>query len=146
MPYVCTHHEMGASSRCWSNPVWVTHGVPATCGLWGGKRRCVRLDLGYRWGKISHQLSRGIRAMETIAVRVFAAHPVVKSHYTRVLAAAPDFCLTEEDDRLKVGVFDGEMPSFEAVLSLARLKYPSMRPLLLYVSGNTDACLRWLFR
>lgn len=84
--------------------------------------------------------------MGTINVRVFTSHPVIRAHYNRVLSAEHDFLLAEENDPLQVGVFDGEIGSFEVILTLARPKYPAMRPLLVSATSDNEACLRWLFR
>jgi len=81
-----------------------------------------------------------------ISVRVFTSHPVVRAHYDRVLAAEHDFRLVEDTDRLQVGIFDGEMSTFEAVLTLARPKHPAMRPLIVSATTDNEACLRLLFR
>ncbi|MDA2912518.1 response regulator transcription factor [Acidobacteriia bacterium AH_259_A11_L15] len=66
--------------------------------------------------------------------------------YTQVITAEADFRFVGEGERFQVGVFDGELDCLEAGLTFMRLKFPSMRPLL--VSSNCDdkECLRWLFR
>ncbi len=84
--------------------------------------------------------------MKKIAVRVFASHPVVRKHFTQVLAVEQDLLLSEDKDDLQVGVFDAEMPSIELTLTLARPKYPFMRPLLVSATSHNETCLRWLFR
>lgn len=84
--------------------------------------------------------------MAVITIRVFASHPVAAAQYVRVLTAQKDFRVVREQDRYQVGVFDSQSPSIETVLTLARLKLPSMRPLLLSFSLDENECLRWLFR
>lgn len=84
--------------------------------------------------------------MAAISIRVFASHPVAAGQYTRLLAAQEDFRLLRDDEPLQVGVFDAESPSAEAVLTLARLKFSRMRPVLVAFPCNKNECLRWLFR
>lgn len=66
--------------------------------------------------------------------------------YTRLLAAQRDLQVVAPEVRFHVGVFDSLSDSVEAVLTLARLKFPSMRPLLVSFPSSDNECLRWLFR
>ena len=84
--------------------------------------------------------------MATVSVRLFASHPVAVTNYTCLLASQKDFCLVSDDALFQVGVFDGELASLDAMLTMARLKFSSMRPLLLWSSSDENECLRWLFR
>lgn len=84
--------------------------------------------------------------MEPITIRVFASHPFARILYTNLLAAAGDLRVVEEGEPFQVGVFDGELTDIESVLNLARLKCPSMRPLLLSHADDENECLRWIFR
>ncbi|MGE5327659.1 MAG: hypothetical protein ACM3NO_11520, partial [Deltaproteobacteria bacterium] len=63
-----------------------------------------------------------------------------------MLSAEREFQLAGENDSAQVGVFDGEVSSFEVVFSWARPKYPAMRSLLVSAACDNEACLRWLFR
>lgn len=84
--------------------------------------------------------------MSGTPVRVFASHPVAAERYRRLLEAAGDFEFPPEDQPFQVGVFDAESASVEAVLTLARLKFPAMRPVLVAFPCEENECLRWLFR
>jgi DNA-binding NarL/FixJ family response regulator len=84
--------------------------------------------------------------MPQITIRVFASHPVAAGQYKRLLVAEPDISLPPEEDPFQVGIFDGESASVEAVLTLARLKFPTMRPVLVGFPCDDSECLRWLFR
>lgn len=84
--------------------------------------------------------------MSQIAIRVFASHPVAAGQYKRLLAAEPDISLAPEEEPFQVGIFDGESASVEAVLTLARLKFPTMRPVLVGFPCDDSEYLRWLFR
>lgn len=84
--------------------------------------------------------------MRTVKVRVFASHPVAWKQYYRILASQEDFHLVEGDEPYVVGVFDGELGSLDALITLARLKDPSIRPLLLWRTADENNCLRWLLR
>lgn len=84
--------------------------------------------------------------MGAISIRVFASHPVAAAQYTHLLATEKDFRLVADEDPFQVGVFDAEPASGETVLTLARLKFPAMRPLLLSFPCDENGCLRWLFR
>jgi DNA-binding NarL/FixJ family response regulator len=66
--------------------------------------------------------------------------------YRRLLRAEGDFEFPPDDQPFQVGVFDGESSSVEAVLTLARLKFPSMRPVLVAFPCDDNDSLRWLFR
>jgi DNA-binding NarL/FixJ family response regulator len=84
--------------------------------------------------------------MGAVTVRVFSSHPIAAGQYTRVLTAEKDLRLASEEDPFQVGVFDGEAVSAESVLSMKRLKFPSMRPLVLSLPCDENQCVRWLFR
>ena len=84
--------------------------------------------------------------MAGIPVRVFASHPVATSAYRQLLRTEGDFEFPADDQPFQVGVFDGESSSVEAILTLARLKFPSMRPVLVAFPCDENECLRWLFR
>lgn len=84
--------------------------------------------------------------MAAVTVRVFAPHPVLAAQYTRVLAKEKNFRLVQKQDHFQVGVFDAQLDSVEAGLTLIRLKVPFMRPLLLSCPCDKNECLRWLFR
>jgi len=84
--------------------------------------------------------------MSGIPVRVFASHPVAAQEYRRLLRADGDFEFPPEDQPFQVGVFDGESASVEAVLTLARLKFPAIRPVLVAFPCDENDSLRWLFR
>jgi len=84
--------------------------------------------------------------MSQITTRVFASHPVAAAQYKRLLAGEPDFALAPEEEPFQVGIFDGESGSVEAVLTLARLKFPTMRPILVGFPCDDSESLRWLFR
>lgn len=84
--------------------------------------------------------------MAPIIIRVFASHPVAGAQYTRVLTGERDFRLVSDEDPFQVGVFDGEAASAESVLTMNRLKFPSMRSLLLSFPCDENECVRWLFR
>lgn len=82
----------------------------------------------------------------SVTIRVFASHPVVARAYRNVLASEEDFRVVGEGKRFHVGVFDGELDRLEEVLTVSRLKAPSMRPLLVSFPCEEDDLLRWLFR
>ena len=84
--------------------------------------------------------------MAAITIRVFASHPVAAQQFARLLAAEPDFMLVADDEPFQVGVFDTASASAETVMTLARLKFPAMRPVLVAVPCDETECLRWLFR
>lgn len=84
--------------------------------------------------------------MAATTVRLFASHPVAAVEYESVLAAEEDFQLVSNPDAFQVGVFDSGPTAVEAVLTLARLKFPAMRPVLMSFPCNENECLRWLFR
>ncbi len=84
--------------------------------------------------------------MLAISVRIFASHPIVIFRCGEVLAAESDLRLTVKQTGIDVGVFDGQLASLEATLTMARLRCPSMRPLLLSNPLSEDECLRWMFR
>jgi DNA-binding NarL/FixJ family response regulator len=84
--------------------------------------------------------------MAEVTARIFASHPVAASQYARLLAVEDGITLVREELPFQVGVFDGESASVEAVLTLARLKFPTMRPLLVAFPCDESECLRWLFR
>lgn len=84
--------------------------------------------------------------MDPVSVRVFTSHPVAAAQYARLLASEKDIRLVADEERFQVGVFDSEMRSLEATLTLVRLKCPAMRPLLLSSHCDENECLRWLLR
>ncbi len=84
--------------------------------------------------------------MPHITIRTFASHPVAAEEYQRVLEAEKDFRLARREEAFQVGVFDSEANSVEAVLTMARLRFPAMRPIVLAFPGDENECLRWLFR
>lgn len=83
--------------------------------------------------------------MAAVTIRLFASHPVAAAQYKKVLTAEEDFLLVSDNTSPRVGVFDSE-PATEAILTLARLRFTSMRPLLLSHPCDENECLRWLFR
>ena len=82
----------------------------------------------------------------TVSVRVFTPHPVVAAEYVRALSSQRDLRVVGEQESFQVGVFDSEPNSAGPVLTLARLKFPSMRPVLVSSPCSENECLRWLFR
>jgi DNA-binding NarL/FixJ family response regulator len=84
--------------------------------------------------------------MAPFGIRVFSSHPFAKVLYANVLGAEKDLQVVSEGENFLVGVFDGQLTDVEAVLNLARLKCPSMRPLLVSNADNENECLRWIFR
>lgn len=84
--------------------------------------------------------------MPQISARVFASHPVAAAQFKRLLAGEPDIALAPEEEPFQVGIFDRESTSVEAVLTLARLKFPTMRPILVGFPCDDSESLRWLFR
>jgi DNA-binding NarL/FixJ family response regulator len=84
--------------------------------------------------------------MTAVGVRVFSSHPFAKILYSNILSAEKNLQVIEQGEEFSVGVFDGQLADVEAVLNLARLKCPSMRPLLVTGLNDQNECLRWLFR
>ena len=84
--------------------------------------------------------------MPPTTVRIFSSHPVAAEQYEKVLAAEKDLRLVRKEDPFQVGVFDSESASVEAVLTMARLRFPVMRPLLMAYPLDESECMRWLFR
>jgi DNA-binding NarL/FixJ family response regulator len=84
--------------------------------------------------------------MAVARVRVFASHPIASAEYRRVLCAWKSCCLVKEEGPFDVGVFDGELPALDAVLALAFMRTPAMRPLLVTTPCDGATCLRWLLR
>lgn len=84
--------------------------------------------------------------MAATTIRLFASHPVAAVEYESVLAAEKDLQLVANQQAFQVGIFDSGPTAVEAILTLARLKFPFMRPLLLSFPCNENECLRWLFR
>ena len=84
--------------------------------------------------------------MGAISIRVFSSHPVAAADYARLLAHEKDFRLVADGELSQIGVFDSELASLDAVLTLTRLRAPTMRPLLLASPCDENECLRWLFR
>ena len=83
---------------------------------------------------------------DLIPVRIFASHPIVKDQYTQLLGAEQDFRLVSEQEAFQVALFDSALDCLEAGLTLLRLRFPSMQPLLLSFPMEEKQCLRWLFR
>lgn len=81
-----------------------------------------------------------------IPIRVFASHPVAERQFKRLLMTEKSMALVSEGEPFQVGIFDSESDSVEAVLTLARLKYAQMRPVMVGPSCEDNECLRWLFR
>lgn len=84
--------------------------------------------------------------MVPITIRIFSCHPIAASEYSRVLAAEKGLHVVRSEEQIQVGIFDMFSASMEGVLTLARLKLPSMRPLLVTSPCDNNECLRWLFR
>lgn len=84
--------------------------------------------------------------MDAITVRVLVPHPLLAAHYARVLAADKHVRLVGQRERFQVGVLDGELNCLEAGLTMLRLKFRSMKPLLVSLPCDEQQCLRWLFR
>jgi DNA-binding NarL/FixJ family response regulator len=84
--------------------------------------------------------------MGSITIRIFASHPVAAGQYSRLLASERDFRLVADPEPFQVGLFDGEPTAAEGTITLARLKLPSMRPLVLISSCEENECLRWILR
>ncbi|MDA2914023.1 response regulator transcription factor [Acidobacteriia bacterium AH_259_A11_L15] len=84
--------------------------------------------------------------MTSISVRVFASHPVAAAQYMRLLTAENHFRVVSDEEHFQIGVFDSEPNSAGPVLTLARLKFASMRPVLVSSPCGENECLRWLFR
>ncbi|MFB3921940.1 MAG: response regulator transcription factor [Terriglobia bacterium] len=84
--------------------------------------------------------------MEAVAVRVFASHPIVRAQFVRLLSAASDLRIVVEGEEAHVGIFDGEANSLEAALTLARLRHPLMKPLLVSSMTDESECLGWMLR
>ena len=88
----------------------------------------------------------GTLTMRPTTVRIFSSHPVAAEQYEKALASEKNFRVVHKDDPFQVGVFDSESASVEAVLTMARLRFPTMRPLLVSFPQDEGECLRWLFR
>ncbi len=84
--------------------------------------------------------------MGLITIRIFASHPVANLHYARLLSSQDDFCMVSDESPFEVGIFDAELVSLDAALTLFRARFPSMRPLLLASCCKEEECLRWLLR
>ena len=84
--------------------------------------------------------------MGAISIRVFSSHPVATADYARLLAHEKNFRLVADGEPPQIGVFDTELTSLDAVLTLMRLRAPTMRPLLLASPCDENEYLRWLFR
>jgi NarL family two-component system response regulator LiaR len=85
-------------------------------------------------------------AMAVIRVRIFASHPVARAQYAHLLFSHRDIRLVEGEENFEIGLFDGELSSLDAVLGLARSKFPDMRPLIVSSSSDEGACLHWMLR
>lgn len=79
-------------------------------------------------------------------VRVFASHPIAISEYCRLLCTENGFFVVEGEAQSELGVFDGQLPSLDAVLTLAMLRDPAMRPLIISSYCGDTSCLHWLLR
>jgi DNA-binding NarL/FixJ family response regulator len=84
--------------------------------------------------------------MTPLRVRVFSSHPFAKLLYANILGGESELQVVEEGQPFLVGVFDSQLADVEAILNLARLKCPSMRPLLVSSANDQNECLRWIFR
>lgn len=84
--------------------------------------------------------------MVAARVRVFASHPIASAEFHRLLWSYPGCCVVEEEGPFDVGVFDGELQALDAVLTMALVKVPVMRPLLVTTRCDDATCLRWLMR
>ncbi len=84
--------------------------------------------------------------MSRTLVSLFVSHPVALRQYTRLIHSQPDLAVAGAEDTPQVGVLDGELPYLDTVLSLARMKYPQMRLLLLSPPCDESESLRWLLR
>lgn len=91
-------------------------------------------------GTTSEQAGTG-----AISVRLFASHPMVRVHCSRLLSSQRDFQVVEAEPPA-VGVFDSELPSLDTTLSLARMQHPAMRPIVLTTPCDENACLSWILR
>ncbi len=83
---------------------------------------------------------------QLIAIRLFASHPIVRMHCSRLLSSQKDFQMVEGEGPPAVGVFDSELRSLDNTLSVARMRYPSMRPILLTHPCDENGCLAWILR
>lgn len=84
--------------------------------------------------------------MPALGVRVFSSHPFARILCANILSSEKDLQLVDEGEAFLVGIFDSQLNDVGAVLNLARLKCPSMRPLLVSSAGDENECLRWIFR
>ncbi|MCI0402894.1 MAG: response regulator transcription factor [Acidobacteria bacterium] len=84
--------------------------------------------------------------MRSTTVRIFSSHPIAAEQYEKVLSGEKDLRVVRKEDPFQVGLFDSESASIEAVLTMARLRFPAMRPLLMAFPQDENDCLRWLFR
>lgn len=74
-------------------------------------------------------------------VRIFASHPIAWAQYRRLLCTTQGCLVVEDEGAFDVGVFDGELPSLDAVLALAVLCTPLMRPVPVTARCDEGACL-----
>lgn len=81
-----------------------------------------------------------------IRVRVFVPHPIASAQYSRLLKGERAFHLVSGEEGFQVSVFDGELDCMERGLTMIRLKFPGMRPLLVSFPYSEKESLRWLFR
>ncbi len=79
-------------------------------------------------------------------VQIFSAHPIASVQYRRLLCSDNCFHVVEGEDHCEIGIFDGELRSLDAILKLAVLRTPSIRPLLVSSDCNDSMCLHWLLR
>ena len=84
--------------------------------------------------------------MGSVTVRVFASHPLLSALYEHVVESAKGLKVVRDGEPFQVGVFDGTLVCLEAGLTLLRLKFSSMRPVLVWQACDERECLRLLFR
>ncbi len=79
-------------------------------------------------------------------VRIFSSHPIALAQFRRLLCSDKAFQVVEGEDHCEMGVFDSELPSLDAILNLAILQNPLLRPLLVTSDCSDSICLHWLMR
>lgn len=84
--------------------------------------------------------------MVAARVRLFASHPIALAEYRRLLCSYKRCFVVDGEGLFDVGIFDGELPALDAVLTVALMRTPSMRPLLVTSRCDDTSCLRWLMR
>ena len=83
--------------------------------------------------------------MNTATVGVFAAHPVAAAQCSRALEVT-GIRVVSNRECFDVGVFDGALPAIDAVLHVARVTRPLMKPILLGAPSDENGCLQWILR